>query len=86
MSAFSGLVLAAMLFPSPAAQAGSWTYTVTGDNTGSAFTDSGVSAAVPAYSPASSSGSGISAGASFVGDRPNNGPSGVGCDINRPLA
>ena len=49
MPALFGLALAAMLIPSPAARAGSWTYVVTGDNTGTTFTDNGMPGYVPPY-------------------------------------
>ena len=82
MIALCGLLLATTLLSTPAARAGSWTYVVTGDDTGSSFTDNGQTGTVPAYSPASS-GSGSSAGCpSLTVTRPNNGNSGTGCSIN----
>ena len=81
MLALYSLVLMTALFSTPAAHAGSWTYVVTGDNSGSAYTDNGVNVGAPVYSPASS-GSGSSAGfPAYVVDRANNGPSGSGCSI-----
>lgn len=85
MFALSGLVLAAMLLPMPAAQTGSWTYAVTGDTTGTTFTDNGSSGYIPPFSPVSS-GVGSSAGCpAFAITRGGNGPSGNGCNINLVL-
>ena len=82
MFALPGLVLMTVFLPTPAAQAGSWTYVVTGDNTGTTFMDNERPGYVPPYSPATSgSGSGVNV-PGYTIPRPANGASGWGCDIN----
>jgi hypothetical protein len=71
-----------MLLPTPAAHAGSWTYAITGDNTGSTFTDNGVNVGAPAYSPAASGSGSIAGTYAYTVNRANNGPSGSGCSIH----
>ncbi|MDQ2798238.1 MAG: hypothetical protein M3Y13_01170, partial [Armatimonadota bacterium] len=70
-----------LFLPGPAAHAGSWTYAITGDNTGTSYTDNGNPGYVPSFSPASSgNGSNISIPGYNI-TRQENGGSGSGCSI-----
>ena len=88
MPALSILVLMTTLLPCPSAQASSWTYVVTGDNTGTTFTENGRPGYIPPYTFKDAQGHDViqpGSTASLPGytiNRPNNGPSGSGCAIN----
>ena len=88
MPALSILVLMTTLLPCPSAQASSWTYVVTGDNTGTTFTENGRPGYIPPYTFKDAQGHDViqpGSTASLPGytiNRPNNGQSGIGCNIH----
>ena len=81
-----------MLLPCPAAQAGSWTYTITADNSGTSFTDNGLPGHIPTFpSYKDAKGNpqvypGYNAGIyTYAISRGGNGSSGTGCDITTTI-
>ncbi len=89
MLALSGLVLATMLLSTPAAHAGSWTYTLIGDNGDTGFTDNGMPGYVPPF-PSGEDADGhpivypgyIAGLPTYTIAHPGNESGGTGCDIN----